>query len=199
MDDDKLIGDHLVSATAGALILKLRFILDSWYNYHVFQALPKAPARKEAILFLSIGSCSSLTIPLNMADFNLLRSDYEGDRAISGLDLRFTDPKSGDTPITIFQDEPIKRTMSPVEALGIPESSEWDCGSAAGDVMIAGNKPASSVMGITGRQHDCLDLTETAQMESKAKQCTKVICKFTDGENEVSYPPCQHRRSTSLK
>jgi hypothetical protein len=134
-------------------------------------------------LFLIPGSCFSLTILLNVADFNLLRSKFEGDRAISGLDLRFTNPKSADTPITIAQDEPIKRTMSSVEAMGLPESSEW------ADAMIAttGKEPASSVMGISGLQHDCPDLTETT--EPKANPCTKVICKFTDGENEVSSLP----------
>ena len=123
-------------------------------------------------------------------------SSREGDQAAIDSDsLIFTRSKSAelDTPITIVQDEPIKRTMSSVVALGLHENSEWD---NTDSMTTAINMSASSVQGIARQQNVIINptLINRAKQEPNANPYTKVLCKFKAGENEVSLPPFSPQR-----
>ncbi len=91
-----------------------------------------------------------------------------------------------DTPITIGQDEPIKRTMSSVEALGLHEGSNWD----DVDVIMAttGNKPESIIMSEVGQHNVYTDSIKPAKQDPDASPYTKVVCRFNDGEYAVHSP-----------
>ena len=125
-------------------------------------------------------------------------SNQELDQATSDpKPLFFTVPKNAefDTPITIAHDEPIKRTMSAVEVLGLQANSEWDDADAMMPTDI--NMRASGGMGVEGQKNadTSHNFIKRAKQESNASPYIKVLCRFKAGENEVQFSlcsPCPH-------
>jgi hypothetical protein len=112
-------------------------------------------------------------------------SYMECNQAASGLDLNpqtFTRSKS-DAAI-IAHEMPIMRTKSSSEVLGQRESSEWD-DSYAMETTTAVNK--RSIMGVVG-QVNVLNpphMIKGAKLDRNASPYIKVLCRFSNGENEV--------------
>jgi hypothetical protein len=147
------------------------------------QALPTDLGQKEGIRWVPGLS------PEHSADFSSLRitplSYMECNQAASGLDLNpqtFTRSKS-DAAI-IAHEMPIMRTKSSSEVLGQRESSEWD-DSYAMETTTAVNK--RSIMGVVG-QVNVLNpphMIKGAKLDRNASPYIKVLCRFSNGENEV--------------
>ncbi len=143
------------------------------------------------------------SIPPHSADLALLRispcNDGNCNQAAIGRDLIpqfFTRSKSADTtiaqeePIIIAREEPIMRTMSSSHILGKNSVFEWDDPYGMKTTTAVSNK--RSIIGLVGRlkAFNNLKLSEGAKLDhGNANPYIKVVCGFSDGENEVLFPP----------
>ncbi len=100
----------------------------------------------------------------------------------------FKRSKSAETD-TILKDEPFRRTMSSVEALGLRTDSEWDANSM---MMTANDMRGFRVVGEIG-QHKVdfnPNAIKRAKQEANASPYTKVLCRFNAEESEVPSSFC---------
>ncbi len=132
------------------------------------------------------------SIPSLSADLTPLRitpwSDGECNQSAEGRDSIpqfFTRSKSADT--VIAHELPFMRTTSSSEILGKSEKFEWDDPHGMKTTTAFSNK--RSIMGMVGRLKVFTNpkMGEGAKLDSNASSYIKVLCRFSDGENEVLF------------